>query len=355
MPDSFTMGQIEAAFTTFSWEKRGFEHPFLASFGKVTWFWHKCGVKRRMFIAEVTPHEKDPRCEKLPSIFSPKPGKTAPFVIGCNLHFCKLCNQHGHREMVHDNFRSRAKPATKRTASALADQPGAKIRECCIICLRSRLVLLCALLANTAILALKYLVVSFAVSHVRLCPSLSPASWRFAIAQDALRFDSQLRLLVQLQSLQAFPAVLIAFISCKFGVIQLSWPVHSCLYTVSWLYILSQTFLCVHLLQQSQSSWMRSRRTSTLSSSAARSLARHGSAPPAAGQAMASSAAGGTSAVTGTRRRSKTRRPRLQLSRGRRQRGPPVRTKHQQSDQGVSILEVSKFFVRLLAFYRYEF
>lgn len=36
MPDSFTMSQIEAAFTTFTWGKRGFEHPFLASFDKVT-------------------------------------------------------------------------------------------------------------------------------------------------------------------------------------------------------------------------------------------------------------------------------------------------------------------------------
>jgi hypothetical protein len=63
MPDSWTQNQMEAAFTSFVWKARGFEHPFLAEFSKTTRFWHKSGVQRRMLITEVIPHEEDPRCE----------------------------------------------------------------------------------------------------------------------------------------------------------------------------------------------------------------------------------------------------------------------------------------------------
>jgi hypothetical protein len=42
---------------------------------KVSWFWHKNGVQRRMLISVITLQESDPKCEKLPSIFAPKPGR----------------------------------------------------------------------------------------------------------------------------------------------------------------------------------------------------------------------------------------------------------------------------------------
>ncbi|GAQ93478.1 hypothetical protein KFL_015650010 [Klebsormidium nitens] len=82
MPDSWTQNQIVAAFTTFTWKARGFTHPFVSQFSKITWFWHKSGVQRRMLIAEVIPHEEDPNCEKVPSVHNPKPGKTARSSLG---------------------------------------------------------------------------------------------------------------------------------------------------------------------------------------------------------------------------------------------------------------------------------
>jgi hypothetical protein len=118
MPDSWTQNQIEAAFTSFVWKGRGFEHPFLVEFSKTTWFWHKSGVHRKMLITEVIPHEEDPRCEKVPSNHNLRPGKDAPFIIGCNLHECKLCGQMGHRAEVHDSFKGR--PGLKRKGPAQA-------------------------------------------------------------------------------------------------------------------------------------------------------------------------------------------------------------------------------------------
>jgi hypothetical protein len=130
MPDSWTQNQIEAAFTFFVWKARGFEHPFLAEFSKTTWFWHKSGIQRRMLIAEVIPHEEDPRCEKVPSIHNPRPENTVPFIIGCNLHKCKLCGQMGHRAEVHDSFKGR--PGLKRKGPAQAEnqaEGSGKMRE----------------------------------------------------------------------------------------------------------------------------------------------------------------------------------------------------------------------------------
>jgi hypothetical protein len=72
-----------------------------------------------MLIAEVIPHEEDPRCEKVPSIHNPRPRKTAPFIIGCNLHECKLCGQMDHRAEVHNNFKGR--PGLKRKGHAQAE------------------------------------------------------------------------------------------------------------------------------------------------------------------------------------------------------------------------------------------
>jgi hypothetical protein len=57
--------------------------------------------------------------KKKPSIHNPRPGKTAPFIIGCNLHECKLCGQMGHRAEVHDSFKGR--PGLKRKGHAQAE------------------------------------------------------------------------------------------------------------------------------------------------------------------------------------------------------------------------------------------
>jgi hypothetical protein len=91
----------------------------LTEFSNTTWFWHRSGVQRRMLIAEVIPHKKDPRCENVPSIHHLRSGKTAHFIIECNLHECKLCGQMGHRAEVHDNFKGR--PGLKRKGSAQAE------------------------------------------------------------------------------------------------------------------------------------------------------------------------------------------------------------------------------------------
>ena len=139
MPDSFTVNQIEKFFTGFVWKSKGFTHPFLGSIDKITWFWHKSGVRRRMFIAEVTPHKEDLQCKELPSIISPKPGRIAPFVIGCSLHECGLCKQKGHREEVHDSFRERGRANAKRVAEASSLEPGSKIREQSHLHMRSSL------------------------------------------------------------------------------------------------------------------------------------------------------------------------------------------------------------------------
>jgi hypothetical protein len=72
-----------------------------------------------MLIAKVIPHEEDPRCEKVPCIHNPRPGKTAPFIIGCNLHKCKLCGQMGHRAEFHHSFKRR--PGLKRKGPAQAE------------------------------------------------------------------------------------------------------------------------------------------------------------------------------------------------------------------------------------------
>jgi hypothetical protein len=128
MPDSFTLNQAKKALSEFTWASRGFTHPFLASVGNVTWLWHKSGVRRRMFIAEVFPHELDPLCNELPSKFSPKPGRIAPFIIGCSPHTCKLCKQLGHREEIHDSFRGRASGKRTRQESA-SDAPDAKMSK----------------------------------------------------------------------------------------------------------------------------------------------------------------------------------------------------------------------------------
>lgn len=124
MPDSWTQNETQAAFTAFTWEARGFEHPFLAEFVKVTWFRHKSGVQRRMLIVEVIPHNQDPRCVKLPSIYNPRPGKTTPFIIGCSLHKCDLCGEFGHRAKVHDNFKGRPRSGKRHASGSIQAKDG---------------------------------------------------------------------------------------------------------------------------------------------------------------------------------------------------------------------------------------
>jgi hypothetical protein len=66
MPDNWTLEQIKAAFSAYTWRKAGFEQPWVAKMDKVSWFWHKNGVQRRMLISVITPQESEPKCEKLP-------------------------------------------------------------------------------------------------------------------------------------------------------------------------------------------------------------------------------------------------------------------------------------------------
>ena len=345
MPDSFTVNQIEKFFTGFVWKSKGFTHPFLGSIDKITWFWHKSGVRRRMFIAEVTPHKEDLQCKELPSIISPKPGRIAPFVIGCSLHECGLCKQKGHREEVHDSFRGRGRANAKRDAEASSLEPGSKIREksylhmrssmlvfllpscaavtfqisglcsfsCLLFCLLASLHSPSASLICTACLCRATL--SFPANPCSICCLMlsdeAPASAEFWLRLPPFHFDFSKfpQTLPQATSagkpLGFAPRLAIGGSAPEPPVSSLALPfVTWCLsdfqlpLSCSVLALISLSFF----QQQSPSSCKQSTMTSTSSSCPQTTQGRRGSALSASSRARASSVATATSAVTPTSR-----------------------------------------------------
>lgn len=361
MLDSFTVNQIEKFFTGFVWKAKGFTHPFLGSIDKITWFWHKSGVRRRMFIAEVTPHKEDLQCKELPSIISPRPGHIAPFVIGCSLHECGLCKQKGHREEVHDSFRGRGRTNAKRGAEANSLEPGSKIREQSFLLTRSSLFVflllscadfhirfcpcfLCCLLLSQVVLLISF---HAALMRFQICPcsaALIFHSWSCSIccllccAPATIDLhENWLRLHLSHFGFAKFQQTLPHHVATSAGkpvgfaprlAIRGSAPEPPVSSSLSFgtLCLIDLKFLLSFLLlslislsfsQRSPSSCKQSTTTSTLSSCLRTTRGRRGNALSASSRAKASSAATATSAATPTSRLFLTR-PSVRCSRRRR-------------------------------------
>jgi hypothetical protein len=220
--------------------------------------------------------------------------------------------------VVHDNFRSRGKSVQKRSASALADQSGAKIRESYVVI--------------KPVIALKFKALKCAAHLVLLCPGsrsavnisllsmlllpVSHASSCSAVAHVSHSF-SNFNLTLNISRSVSCWCCLTDILNCfKAAVILSGFPPFN-----PWFSFFVKTYFYILFIQPSPISWTQSRRTYTLSSSAARSLAKHGSAPLAAGLAMVSLAAGATSTATVTRKLSRICRSRQQLRARRRWRG----------------------------------